>query len=802
MNGYDNSSADGGADLMYQQALAKQLEGQAEEAESLYFSALEAEPGHVMARHNLAMLLFAGGNADDALGMMLDAVEAAPREVQLWLGLVEILKALGQFGYLSAAVEQARAAGLSDEDVARVAEQATSGLTPDEASPAESSATPESSEPAADAAVGGSPLPQYVVEVIERDRTLPPYKIPATRRAGPTAAQAKKGLDLFKRRKYKAVQEHAREMIRRHGQHPLGWHLLGVAQLQEGESFFGVEALLKAVYRKPGDAEYIEHLAQALDKLQKRDLAAFCFERAREIAPDRPSLLLNYSVCELNRGNFDGADELTRQLCEKFPHLAQGFYVRGLYHMRRQQTEEAREAYRKAIELNPTLSAAYQDLGLSYFNSGLLDEALQLSREAIEHMPNNAACFSNLLFFASHDERITPERLFEMHKEYAERYEKPLMKFWRPHDNDPSADRKLRIGFVSADFRRHAVSNFFLPVLKHLDKQQFDLFGFCNNEATDEVTEEIRREFKYWLPVAHVSDEGLAEIIRACKIDILVDLSGHTAGNRLLTFARKPSPIQVGWIGYLDTTGLSAMDYILVDSHQAPDSSYQKYYTEKLWCVDDLGLFDDINCAFLPNESVSKEEKEVTFGSFNRLGKVNDKTLKLWRDVLCEIPGSRIIIGAVGSEVDGQRLMERLKIIGFPVERLEIKRRCSFDDYLALHQCVDVVLDSFPYNGGTTSHVAVSQGVPILTMRGDRIVANNGSAIMSRLGMSHYVADTEGKYVDMAKKMVRDVRDRSNFRSDLREAVKRRCRVDARDIASNVSAAFLKMWGESVRYRS
>lgn len=766
-------------DQQYAKAVALQMAGQDAEAVALYREILDRAPGHAAASHNLGMLCLATGEGGEALERVMNAVESSPAEPQFWISLIKVLQTLGEHDHVPGVMEQAAAAGLGTSDLAALRLAAGEGELQDVAGDVREEAAPDT-------------LADRIHALLKRDRVAGRSGLRKLR--GPTASQVDQAIKLFQRGDFTALEHYAGEMSRRHPQHPTGWHLLGIAQQMLCTHYYGLEALIKAVGLKPADAEYFDHLASALEQLGKPELAAACFARGLELAPTLFPLLLKYAQCEIRRGNAEGAEILTTKLCDAFPNSAEAHYLRGLFRSRSGQLDDAIQCFERSIALNPALSAPYQDLGLIYFNRGNLEQAIDLSRKAVEQMPGNAPCFSNMLFFATHDEHRSPEDLFALHRQYALRYETPLKAHWQPHANDRSPDRKLRIGYVSGDFYGHAVASFILPVLERLDRTQFDLFGFYNHTVCDDMTRRIAAQFKYWLPISHVTDAALAEIVRACRIDILIDLSGHTGGNRLLTFARKPAPVQMTAIGHADTTGLDAMDYFITDRDLAPPGRFDAHFSERLMDLDSGVVFSFPNDAPPVTDLPALSNGYLTFGSFNRPGKITARTLDLWTELMRALPDARMLLGSVNDEQIRRKLEQGFAERGVAAERLRFMPRVAVPEYLAAHGGIDVLLDTFPFNAGTTLLYSMWMGVPVLTVRGDRYVSNLGAAVMAKAGLPDFVADDASGFINKGVELAADLEWLASVRAGFRERLQARPQFDPAFVTRCIEGGFRKAW--------
>jgi protein O-GlcNAc transferase len=408
--------------------------------------------------------------------------------------------------------------------------------------------------------------------------------------------------------------------------------------------------------------------------------------------------------------------------------------------------EEAIACHQRALEIDPTSAAAHYRLGMTYEQQGRYAEAEAHLRSGIslrigEAEGDDEQNYSNLLYILSHQSTLSPDALFAEHCRYGEYFETPLRASWPTHRNRPDADRRLQVGFVSGDLNDHAVGGFMEPVLAHLcTRPDLELHAYYNNVREDAVSARLRGFVQHWNPVAALSDRDLAQRVQDDGIDILIDLSGHTALNRLPTFARKPAPIQVSWLGYPGTTGLCAMDYYLADRHWLPPGEFDGQFTEKLVYLPDRWAFQPHATAPEVNALPALNTGHLTFGSFNRLGKINLSTVRLWSQLLRAVPGAKMLIGGMPPDGEPSALIAQFAAEGITRERLIIHRRGTMDSYLALHHKVDICLDTQPYAGGTTTMHASWMGVPTLTVAGTTSFARAGAGVLGQLRLEGFIA--------------------------------------------------------------
>lgn len=455
----------------------------------------------------------------------------------------------------------------------------------------------------------------------------------------------------------------------------------------------------------------------------------------------------------------------------------------------------AAEAFRNAIQLKPDYAAAYNNLGIVLKDLGEVEQAIQQFKQALLIKPEYADCFSNLLFCMTHAESVDTAALQQAHAAYAELYEAPLKAHWQPHANSRDAQRPLRVGFVSADLRAHSVAHFLLPLLPTLAQDNtLVLFAYANYTLEDEVTAEMRPYFKQWRVVADLSDEALADCIRADGIDILIDLSGHTSGNRLLTFARKPAPVQASWLGYLNSTGLTAIDYYLADSALLPPGQFDQQFSEKLVQLPVNAPFEPHPQAPAVNDLPASTNGYLTFGCFNRPNKITRTAVQQWAALMQAYPGSRMVLGGMGEAGSYAHLQDWFTEAGMTADRLLFLPRTEMTGYLQQYHLVDVCLDTFPSNGVTTTAHALWMGVPTLCVAGDRLASRGAMALMQHLGLQDWVADQPHQLLQQANHVLSDLQALAALRAALRTRFTDSPLAKPAPLVKALSQALRHMW--------
>lgn len=434
--------------------------------------------------------------------------------------------------------------------------------------------------------------------------------------------------------------------------------------------------------------------------------------------------------------------------------------------------------------------------GIILSDNHKMAEARYFMEKAVEMSNYNFGYFSNLLFVMSHDATVSPEELLRKHREFGHRVDewaqgcefKPVLK------NTKEPDRKLRIGFVSGDLRKHPVANFLLPTWNALDREKFELVAYSTlfmNE--DSVYRHFRDTATLWRQVDALSDIELANVIAGDEIDILFDLSGHTAYNRLPAFALRPAPIQLTWIGYPGTTGISQMDYILLPTTLTQSQVLRDQLTEKIMFVETRKHFEPHPQSPEINELPARRNGYITFGSFNRAKKLNDHVLGVWAKIMLAYPESKLLMGFMTDADMVAAMTKRMQKLGITEDRLIFRGLAELDEYLAYHHEIDILLDTFPYTGGTTTHHGAWMGVPTLTLSGPTIPCLQGVDIMGGYHLEQFIAVDEQDYIDKAVAWGDKIAELATIRQGMRARIPV-ANASGHEIAANLEKALREAW--------
>lgn len=447
--------------------------------------------------------------------------------------------------------------------------------------------------------------------------------------------------------------------------------------------------------------------------------------------------------------------------------------------------DRAERCARKAVEFMSGNAGIYSGLGTILGEQSRMEEAFVWLRKALVASHYDPVYHTNLLFGLSHSVEITPEALFKEHRDYGIRVEKwaAAQKLQLLHSDDRDPDRRLRIGFVSGDLCRHPVANFVRPFWNMLANGSFERYVYSTSSIYDEVSEEFKRSATQWRSVLQFSHTELAKIINDDGIDILIDLSGHTGYNRLPVFALRPAPLSISWIGYPGTTGLKQMDYRLTSTDIASPGELDSQFSEKLLYMPMPVQFEPEKTSPPLNSLPALKHGSFTFGSLNRPKKLNDQVLKLWARILVASPSSRMIVGYMADESMCKRLRDRLENWGVKPRQLEFRLKTNLSDYLSLHHEIDILLDTFPYTGGTTTNHAMWMGVPTISIQGKTMAARQGIEIMRAYDLEAFLVNDEESYYREALLWTKNLDRLNEIRLSMRE------RFAARQRQDNVASA-------------
>jgi predicted O-linked N-acetylglucosamine transferase (SPINDLY family) len=748
-------------DLPTRQTLDAAMEfhrgGDALQAEAMYLQVLSREPNHAEALHLLGLLTSQMGRQPAALELIERAIHADPLAAEYRVNLGVVLEEMGR-------PEEAIAAYRLAID-----------LRPD----------------LADAHVN---LGNILAKQKRWDEAIAAYRAALANRPGNPRVHNNLGAALYNSGQIDPAIAELRKALELQPDFPDALNNLGNAMFLKGELDWAITAYEQAAALNPDLIDAQINLANALDRGGRRDEALAAHLRIARARPDHGPTHLAIGDSYYLQGKWDEAADAYRRAIALQPKDDRGYLSLGNALSEKKDLDGAVAAFRTATALRPDAVEALNNLGVAMKEQGRLDDALECCLKALAIDPNNAQVHSNLVYLLSFHPGYDPPALAKEQRRWNELHARPLKSLIQGHANDRSPDRRLKIGYVSPDFRQHVVGQNMLPLLGCHDHERFEIFCYASSARSDSFTELLRPHADMWRNVASRTDEELAKIVREDQIDILVDLSLHMAHNRLGVFARKPAPVQVTYLGYCAGTGLDAIDHRLSDPYLDPSDSDLSLYSEKTirlpetyWCYGCAGPTPQ------PSPPPSAAAGYITFGCLNNFAKVSWVAQDLWAQVLAAVPNSRMIIHSYpGSHLDEVR--ERFFRKGVAPDRLEFVTKQPWPQYVATYGRIDIALDPLPWGGGITTCDALWMGVPVVSLVGRTAVGRGGKSILSNIGLGELAARRTRQYVQTAIALAESPSRLVELRGSLRQRMLTSPLMNARKFARNVENAYREMW--------
>ncbi|MCC7017488.1 MAG: tetratricopeptide repeat protein [Rhodospirillales bacterium] len=571
---------------------------------------------------------------------------------------------------------------------------------------------------------------------------------------------------------------------------------LGSAERRAGEPARAAEILERAVRLVPGDADCHFNLGNALWDLGRFADAAGSFRAAAALSPRDPAIRFALGEALARAGDGEAGAEAYAAAAALDPGHAKARAALGALRLERNDIAGARESLEKALELDPGLAEAHLNLGILRIAAGEADAGVAASRRAIELKPALASAHSNLVQQMSYSARHSAEEILAEARRWNAVHARPRATRAKPHANARDPEKRLKVGYVGGDFRAHPVGYFSLSLFAHHDAVAVETFVYMTHPRIDALSERIRAHVRHWRGVPGLDEAALAEMVRADGIDILVDMAGHTAKNRLLALAERPAPIQAVGGGVMGTTGMDAVDYFLADAVEIPPG-YERFYSES------VVRLPNGNVCYAPPDYArevaalpARTEGRVTFGCFNAAAKVTPESVALWARVLGMAPGSRMFLKsfAYADPETRARFARLFADAGVPGDRLILEGPSPHAELLAAYGGIDIALDPVPYSGGLTTLEALWMGVPVVTLPGETFASRHSASHLANAGHPELIAGDADGYVAIARRLASDLDALAALRAALRPRMAASPVCDGAAYARNLESAYRAMW--------
>ncbi len=573
---------------------------------------------------------------------------------------------------------------------------------------------------------------------------------------------------------------------------------LGSNYKDQGKLADAVDCYQKAASANPKYAGAYTDLGEGPRRQRNFPAAADAYRQALAAGADGPEIHFNLAVSLLNMGNDQEAAKLFKTASVKNPQHPGAFNNLGLALIGLDKFDEAIANYKKAIDIEPSFAAAHNNLGNALRSQNKLNDAIVSYRHALTLQPDHAGAHTNLLLTLNYLPEKSQAELYEAALQFETQHASNLLPDSLSYPNSKDKHKRLRIGYVSPDFRAHSITHFTIKLIGTHHRNQVEVFCYSNVIKPDSVTSKIRALADHWISIVGMDDQSVADQIRKDQIDILVDLAGHTADNRLLVFARKPAPVQVNWLGYPNTTGMSTIDYRLTDAIADPPGEADQLHTEKLIRLPQGFLCyqtDDPHPAVVSPPCL--EQGHITFGSFNNLSKMTPDVIRTWSTILQSVPDARLVLKskAFAHETTRTQYAQKFQQHGISPGRLELFGLIpGRGKHLALYSKIDIGLDPFPYNGTTTTCEALWMGVPVISLLGNRHAGRVSASIMHHLGLPEWVADNEDEYIEMARSLADDRQQLISLREKLRPMMLKSALMDTEGFTQSLENTYREIW--------
>ncbi len=773
-----------------QTAVEHQQAGRLVEAHSLYKQVLGIDPDEPDALRLLGQLTFKAGNPVKAIQLIRRAIELRPNVTDFHIDLARILMVQGEFGGAAESLRRAL--------------QVDPFSSPDT----------------------HFELARALAAIGDNDDAMKHIDIVLRKNPTPDAIALQGGLLLADGRVQLAV-DRLQQAVEQAPDRADLLSTYALALQRRGDFELAEQAYRKALYLKPDFAEVLDNLGYLLVLRRQLPEAIIELERAVKLRPVYPQAHYHLALAYTGLGRTDDALSSYRTALEQEPRLieawealgrvlldlrkfpaaikaftnmvslqptSQGYIWLGVAHAGLDDLDGAIAATRKAVEIDPSSADAHEALGNELTWAGQAEAGMAELRRALELNPQHRAAHSKLIYTKLMQDGPTPAEILEAHVQWAKQQTGLIVPLRRPR-NRPDPERKLRVGYISNNFRSQAVGLFVLPILQHHDREAFEIFCYSDIETPDAVTARFRGYAGHWRESSAMADDQLAKQIREDRIDILVELTGHIGKGRLGALAYRPAPVQISYIGYQGTTGVSAVDYVLTDDWADPPGRSESNYVEKPWRLPgSFFVYEPSAEAPLVGPLPVRNNGHITFGCMNAVQKVNARGIALWSRVMTAMPGSKMMILTTRCKETNERLLAQFATNGITADRVQLVQRTGPGQYHRRYHSIDIALDPVPFNGHTTTCDAAWMGVPTVTLSGQIYAHRYGGSVLRNLNLPELTTETEQAYIAAAVGLASDLDRLAKLRSTLRFTMQASLITDGKRFTKNLEQAYREMW--------
>jgi predicted O-linked N-acetylglucosamine transferase (SPINDLY family) len=731
--------------------------GQLAESEPLYRAALAQMPSRHDAKYLLALALFQLRNDPEAIDLLRAAIATNPGEFEYHCNLGVILATNGRFDDALASYQKALELNPSSGEAYNNLANALLHLGRVEEA---AQACHRAVQFMPDSILAHYNLGNALIQLGQVESAIAEYRAAITLTPKFPEAHSNLGNALTMLGRWREAEEACRAAIQLRPNYPAARNNLAGALIGLGRDDEAIAECRKAFELQPNYADAFANLGNAMKDLRRFDEAIGAYKQAISLRPQHAPFYSNLGVALLQAGKAD----------------------------------EAMIPIQRALVLAPNLAGAHNNAAGVLKEMGRIREAVDAYRRALELDPSARSTRDNLILAAHYHSDYDGPSLRREAEQWAKIHAEPFYLHIAPHENDRDPDRRLRVGYVSADFREHTLGHTLLPLIRGHDRTQFEIYCYSNARHTDRITTEFQAESDSWRDIRTLLDDDAAKEIRDDKIDILVDLSLYTAGNRLPIFARKAAPVQVAYLAYAGTSGLRTMDYRLSDRYLDPADSDLVAYVEQTirlphsyWYYEPSGQTPEV----APSPSLAKGY--VAFGCLNNVAKISQLAIELWAELLSNVKNARILIHSTSSDHQ-QSVMSPFVKRGIDSSRIAFVNTRPWGEFLESFSGIDIALDPFPFAGGITTCDTLWMGVPVVTLSGTTAVGRGGRSILSNIGLPELIASSPHDYVRIATELSADSDRLSELRKAMRDRMKSSPLMNAAGYVADIESAYRQMW--------